>query len=379
MIRRFFSVLLTVIMVLSMILTNNVGVMTVYAEEAQMIGTPSEETESGTAVTESETASGETIPDTGESANVSETSESTEEQTKATESETVENEIESRTEETTAESETATEADINALDLDVAAQVVFSNGDVNEFEDVTAAWKAAKGQKATIRLLQSQTVTQALTVDNANSDITLEMADGVKLVGNINGNYSGVILVQGGTLTMKSGIVENTYGTTANATNYGVGVHVAGTGTFNMEGGQVLATGSANAAGIKIRNNSNATVNITGGTVSGTYCGVEIKNGGILSISEDASVSCTSEEGMGVFCIASDSDYSATVNITGGTIDGGSGPNGYGINLLSNKSGAVIKGKISGGNINISGIKVSGADVGLDITGGTINGGVLAT
>lgn len=242
------------------------------------------------------------------------------------------------------------------------------NGEVTEFDDINEAWtKALEGTDevpATLTLLKSVDMS-GKRLEMSYGNIILEMAENVELVSELNGANSGVIRMLGGTLTMKSGIIKNPYSYSENghASNYGVGVYVTGNGTFNMEGGQILATGATNATGIKLYYSANATVNISGGEVSGTYSGVEVQYNGNVNISGDAQVYCTAAKGMGINFYSAAEE--ASLNVSGGTITGGSDTNSYGIDL-SNATAVITGGTISGIDISTNG--------NADISGATING-----
>lgn len=241
------------------------------------------------------------------------------------------------------------------------------------YTDINEAWAAALESSdeapATMTLLESVDLNgQELFMSSGN--IILQMADDVELVSDLNGANSGVIRMFGGTLTMKSGIVKNpySYSDNGNASNYGVGVYLTGTATFNMEGGQVLATGAVDATGIKLYSSADAVVNITGGTVSGTYSGVEVTYKGVVNVSGDAQVYCTSASGRGIYFYSA--QEGASLNVSGGTITGGSDTNAYGIGL-SHASAEITGGTISGIDVSTKG--------NANISGATINGTISAT
>ena len=270
--------------------------------------------------------------------------------------------------------------DICGNEMPVAT--VSMNGALTEFDDINEAWaKALEGTDeapATLTLMRSVDLegSKLEMPLNNNANIILEMAENVELTSSLEGARSGngVIKISGGTLTMKSGIIKNPYSHDGGVSGiyYGVGVYVTGTGTFNMDGGQVLAIGNTNAAGIKIGNSVSVTVNISGGTVSGTYRGVEssFNSNSVVNVSDNAQISCTAENGRGIFFYGSQLG-GAELNVTGGTITGGRGTDGRGISL-SDVSATITGGTISGIDIVLS----DKSSDNVNISGATINGTV---
>lgn len=105
-----------------------------------------------------------------------------------------------------------------------------------------AAWSEAQGRTAVVTLLKD--VTASLTVNNASSNITLQMAEGVTLSGSAPSN-TGVIDVKNGVLTVASGTVKN-----ISSSSLGYGVPAA------SSGGVVKAVADADkvSGGIPIKN-----------------------------------------------------------------------------------------------------------------------------
>ena len=91
-----------------------------------------------------------------------------------------------------------------------AVATVTIDGVTTPYADIQAAFTAAKGNTATVTLLADAEVTSTLEVEDGDN-ITLQSADGSDFV--LSGaiaDEKGVIGISGGTLTIKSGTVENT-------------------------------------------------------------------------------------------------------------------------------------------------------------------------
>jgi hypothetical protein len=93
------------------------------------------------------------------------------------------------------------------------------------------------------------------------------------------------------------------------------------------------------------------TVNVTGGTLSGSDTGVEFTpNGGTLNVSSGTISGGSAGNALGVLVSA------GTANLSGGTISGGS----YGVAIHT-------------GTVNLSGSAISASSQGIEVQGGTLN------
>ncbi len=261
-----------------------------------------------------------------------------------------------------------------------ASILVTTDGSSKEYSDIYEAWTAADGHTATVRLLKDVNLSgTSLEVDNASSDITLEMADDVKL---ISSAAPIAISVSAGRLTLAGGIVKAS-GTSGSSRT---GIQISG-GNVTIDNGSVESSGSSGIThhGIQLKGGSltinGGTVNgthgvqitetgsaiITGGTVSGSSYGVHVTDGSVSVSGEDTKVEAGSGGGDGIYVGTSGS---ATVN--GGTItasysgrhsiatDGGD---------VAISGGAMPKGVwIKGGKATISGGSISGS-TGLYVNG----------
>ena len=139
------------------------------------------------------------------------------------------------------------------------------------------------------------------------------------------------------------------------------GIYNASSGTVNIGGGKVSATG-ADGRGI---DNSSGSVTISGGTVSATgFGGTGIDNDrGVVTI-RGGTVSATRDDGRGIH------NSSGSVTISGGTIQ----TTGRSAASISNSNGTVdISGTAQVTAVG-RGIYSTGSSSNVNISGGTING-----
>jgi len=170
------------------------------------------------------------------------------------------------------------------------------------------------------------------------------------------------IRVDGGTLTINSGSIES-YGNGDNSS----GIYlIAGTVTIN--GGSLAYTNNTATMGSGLTI-AGGTATITGGSLTGVF-GIYLNGWGSVNISGSTSISGTTGINASV----------GTVNISGGSVTGTSEAIKVSNNGTINVSaGAAINGdlKMQGGTLSISGGSVSGflavSGGTTEVTGGTIN------
>lgn len=170
---------------------------------------------------------------------------------------------------------------------ETSAASVSAGGETEYFASIEEAWARAKEQSsseqpATITLLQDVQVNERLTVENSNSIILTsapcgEETEGYGIYGNVSVRDSGLIDVQGGSLTLTGGIVEN-----GDGGNNGVAVNG---GSFLLDGGTVRASADGHS-GVCVYS---GTAEIRSGTVSGDI-GVAAANGSAVIMIEDGDI-----------------------------------------------------------------------------------------
>lgn len=195
-----------------------------------------------------------------------------------------------------------------------AAACVKTAGETTYYALLQNAWKAAQGKKATVELLQSVNLEEdTLEVNDAASDIRLEMAEGVILErpknagclihvtagsftfagGTARVNYpnyadqkeASVILVDGGDVRLEGGVVTNT----SNSISwYGSGIKVNG-GRLAVSGGEIVYP-NARSVGVQV---SGGEASIQGGSITAAYRGIEV-TGGTLTVEGEATLHGTS-------------------------------------------------------------------------------------
>lgn len=259
------------------------------------------------------------------------------------------------------------------------------------YDTLPAAWEAAQGQTATIEILKNVDLgSTQLKISDANTDITLEMADDVTLSGEGAyiekiGTYS-FIDVKAGHLTLKSGIIKNTY-------SDGFGVSISG-GSFTMVGGKIDGETGTWGRGVCV-NTGSFTMN--GGEISAhqygvfTYGETVTINAGKISVSyaENTPVSSIIYGynsnvyiGKGANLLAYGEargirlEKKSSIEIAGGTITSNAN---YAV-FINNDCGGdvVLEGSVTGGTItggeNSYGICASGK-IDMKVSGGTFYGG----
>ena len=166
-----------------------------------------------------------------------------------------------------------------------------------------------------------------------------------KITGGSTSNGGGVC-VNGGTFTMKSGVISSN-----TASKNGGGVYVSSSGTFNMSGGTISS------------NNANGGGDGNGG--GGVYV-----NGGTFTMSGGTISGNTATYAGGGVCMYS----SGTFNMTGGTISGNQAKHGGGVQVYGDGTFTLSSNgeiKTNTATINAGGVSVSGT---FNMKGGTISG-----
>lgn len=217
-----------------------------------------------------------------------------------------------------------------------AVASVTAAGETNYYSLLSNAWKAAQGKTATVKIMQNVDLEEdTLEVNDPNSNITLEMAEGVTLErpkntgclihitdGNFTfasgtakitcGSYANlrdasVILVEGGEVRLKGGMLTNT----SSNSYYGCGVKVNG-GRLVVNGGEIQFPNNL-SVGVDV--NGGETV-IQGGSITAVSQGVKVTDGK-LTVEGEAKLQGTS--GYGLF------DSNGVSVLYGGIFIGGSG------------------------------------------------------
>jgi len=161
--------------------------------------------------------------------------------------------------------------------------------------------------------------------------------------GEISGNTGvnaggGVYLGLDATFYMSGGRIT---GNTLAANWPSAGVHVSGTSTFTMRGGEISNNyGAWSGGGVSVR--GSATFVMHGGTISGNRAGGAGGGGGVVAAGNDA-----------------------TFEMRGGVISGNHGPNGGGVNSYANGVVTMYAGSIYGNTAT------NGGGVGVGSTGAT--------
>lgn len=165
--------------------------------------------------------------------------------------------------------------------IKAVARVTAENGDIGYYASIAAAWEALQGKTATMTILKHQSLTANMEITEANTDVTLEMADGVRI-----DSTSDFFIVKMGKLTINSGSYVSTgdgksgiymtdgsvemNGGTIEMQGAGTGeekgIQIAGSGTLTISGGELKVTG---LGGVALRVDQ-GTVTLKGGTLTGT-------------------------------------------------------------------------------------------------------------
>lgn len=205
----------------------------------------------------------------------------------------------------------------------------------------------------------------------SNSQVTIDDTSSEKN-GKITSSKTQVIYVRG------NNTVLTINGGTVNSNKYDIYIE---SGTVNITGGTV----NSNKYGIASKNN--ATVNLSGGTVSGVTA-VDMQ-GGIINVSDNAIVDATSYGISLQNATISDASTAAKLNMTGGTVKSGAqaicGNNQYSQGTTATISGGTITGGTGiywpiGGTLTVSdNAYIEGSLSGIEVKQGTINieGGII--
>ena len=253
-----------------------------------------------------------------------------------------------------------------SVKTDTSVASVTADGTTTYYEDIYEAWTAAQGKTATVWILQDVTMGKwgdPLKIEDANTDITLEMAEGSGILD----GPKRYIEVNAGSLTMKSGkIVSTQYG--------GVGIQVTGA-SFQMDGGYIEVLNFdytlRSTYGVYAGEGSNSNIHITGGEIRAT-CALGMK---------DSTVTVTGGEFMGIgrnFFPAS----GITAKICDASISGGS----FRVCPYEDGTGVGNAIDVLGGSVRVSGgvfreetgrgicIHANGDGCRLELTGGSFYG-----
>jgi hypothetical protein len=226
-----------------------------------------------------------------------------------------------------------------------------------------------------------QNVINAIRTDANRNDVTIQFGNGITNLNigtaslRFNGNWGLVTLTGGITGTnaiANEGIIviEDNVSMHYRATmvHNGTGTNTRGvyhnsTGTFTMSAGTLIAPGNA------IRNVRNGTVNISGGTISGTtMSGIAIFNqsSGNITITGDAIVTSPNDNSF----------FGTIVNNAGGSININGGDQ---IRNTANSASSRTIYNISGGTVTISDGLVTAVGLGTAIRNDHANGTITIT
>ncbi len=228
-------------------------------------------------------------------------------------------------------------------------------GETKYYDRFPDAWNAAQGKAATVRILKSVDLDSRtdLIINDAATDITLEMSEGVVLEG-YSFSSRCFMNIQAGSLTMKSGEIRN------NGTLQVRGVDVQG-GSFTLDGGRVTAVAGSDGRGVYMEGGS---FTMHGGEVTGSQYGLIFSKGSDIRIDggEITSTGVTTAVKAAIF------GYNSTLIIDSGTFKAlGKG------NVVNVEGGTV---EISDGSFTAetyTALSLKSCDV--TISGGTFQGG----
>ncbi len=242
---------------------------------------------------------------------------------------------------------------------------VTADGVTKYYDSIVDAWNAAQEKTAEIRILKDVDLERKeLEINDAASNITLEMEEGVTLSGECAGKRS-FMNVLAGSLTMKSGRILNTNNL------QGKGVDVKSGGKFILENGTIETTGTDRGnVGINVED---GTVIIRGGKVSAYSYALNPRRSNITITGGEFTTS--DEIGRAILTGATN------ILIEGGyfksvyAVDAGSGTIEIRGGIFEGSSGALLA-QYSGGNYRISGGTFYGK--GNTLKNGVSNGQVKA-
>jgi PPE-repeat protein len=239
----------------------------------------------------------------------------------------------------------------------------------------TTAHAANAGSTLTIGNGQTQTLSGAIGAGGQYSSVIVEQGGTLNVSGALTIGQGGSLTVEsgaalnvgsGGTLTLANGGALSNAGTltVGNAAAGGSFIHGA-TGTFAMTGGTLTNTGT-----LTIGNSASTSSSISGGTGTFTLTGGTLINSGTLNIGNSASTSSISG-GTGTFTMTG-----GTLANTGHLVIGNSTFSGPGISnstgTFTMTGGTVTNtGDLFVGNINGAGF-LSNSSANLTVAGGTL-------
>ena len=249
--------------------------------------------------------------------------------------------------------------------------------DVNNETQLTAAVSASTGWDVTITLTADITLTDRLSIPENSQSVTIDL-NGHTLRRNLAANdyaaYHMVIhVLDNGMLTVNDGSGTNAGRITGGRAWGGGGIYCEQGSTLTFNGGTVTGNTVTNSGGSGIGGgifvHVNATATINGGVIIGNSAvqGGGIYNAGTLTIADGVVISGnTAGDGGGIF-----NNTDATLNINGGTITGnqattfgGGGVTNYG--TLNMTGGAITynTSTTAGGGIwNGATLKMQGSPV----------------
>jgi hypothetical protein len=143
---------------------------------------------------------------------------------------------------------------------------------------------------------------------------TMEIKNGVSVIGNFGAVNNGLFVGNTATLIMSGGTVEG----------FNAGLMASSwreyTGSVTISGGTIRNCG----VGIQLlENTSNSTFTISGGDISGNQAGIVINGSNNTVIISGGKVSASGDDGVGIY-VGSGSGH--TIRKTGGTVTGGTPP-----------------------------------------------------
>jgi len=200
----------------------------------------------------------------------------------------------------------------------------------------------------------------------------------------VHHNSTGTVNISGGTVSAITGYTVNNNSTGAVNISGGTVTATSGSAVYNNAGTVTITGGTISAtSGYSVNNASTGTVNISGGTISATT-GIAVRNSstGKITVSGTARLtSANTDAAQGTVYLAAPAtdNTNARLEITGGTIENTStGANGTAI--FNNSTGAVTMSNATVSTTATSGKAINNNSTGaLTITGGTVRAPVNST
>jgi hypothetical protein len=222
----------------------------------------------------------------------------------------------------------------NVLDIGNTSLINFDGGAGNWTGKVTLTGKLTSANPISSGVIR---LTNGASIDN-KAELTITVSPGYLVyntssgtltvsggeIKSTGGNLSRAVVNAGGTIIVSGGTISTTTGYALNT----------GGGNITVSSGAITVTGTTSSA-YGIYDDGSAIINISGGTVSGSYRAIYSYGGATLTIS-GGTVSATT--GSAVY-----QQLSGTTTITGGTVSATTG------DAIYNQSGTV---NISGGTVS---------------------------